>query len=515
MISAAEFISFDSEQTEFGKPSEQTEFGKPSEQITSTTKSLNELRLGSVADGPERSELSERSIYVVSETEQLGNSLPRSECSEQLNVNNVAGMSAGEQSLVTEPVNESSNLKELKLEQILSAYSTSFDESIDLVRKHSVIEALYSKRAELKNEIRRLELEANQKQLELERKQEEFDETCCEVASLASTKKKLECVCERLNDECNCEFKRLRELQFASSCYDEAKNAQVSLNELREATANYEELITAKNLSDYYLHFKNELMLYKLSYEHLKDIEKRMNQEQQLQLAEIENMKARAEAEIYEMKKQEAIKLDGIKLASISRITVREQESKQAVEKRLAECEAEITRRQIEANEELANMRTKAIKEIDDLKAQHESEYEMRTKEIDDLKARELNSIEQVRQQANQEIDNKRIELKRLQEVSNKEIADLKTHQEIAYNNRIQELDEKENSLNERLANLEEREHQLQTNKDRIANYPKLKTDYNSLKRDFEAMKRDNERLRNENTKLSSAVETFITFKRK
>lgn len=499
MISAAESISFDSEQTEFGKLSEQT---------TSTVKSLNELSERSIHDA-------NAPAYALAY-----------ECSQELTQSSIYVVSAAEQSSVVEPVNESSNLKELKLEQILSAYSTSFDESIDLVRKHSIIEALYSKRAELKNEIRRLELEANQTQLELERKQEEFDEMCCEVASLVSTKKKLECDCERLNDECNCEFKRLRELQFASSCYDEAKNAQVSLNELREATANYEELISAKNLSDYYLHFKNELMLYKLSYEHLKDIEKRMNQEQQLQLAEIENMKARAEAElkqlrkqaedeIYEMKRQEAIKLDGMNLASISRITVREQESKQAVDKRLAECEAEITRQRIEANEELANMRSKAIKEIDDLKAQHESEYEMRIKEIDDLKARELNSIEQVRQQANQEIDNKRMELKRLLEVTTDQLNDLKTHQEIEYNNRIQALDEKENSLNERLADLEEREHQLQTNKDRIANYPKLKTDYNSLKRDFEAMKRDNERLRNENTKLSSAVETFITFKRK
>ena len=53
----------------------------------------------------------------------------------------------------------------------------------------------------------------------------------------------------------------------------------MQLKQLRESTDRYEELVAAKQAHDYYLHFNNDLKVYRFSFEHMREIALKLEQE--------------------------------------------------------------------------------------------------------------------------------------------------------------------------------------------------------------------------------------------
>ena len=427
-------------------------------------------------------------------------------------------------SRVSDSVAELIHSRDLK--SLLSLYGKpQAYESRDYIRKHIVVDALYSRYEELTKLISKLERECVARQ-------DDFDAACCDVAELKSKKKCLETECKMLSsriDTLVCELDgvcaMLRQHELACSCYNENIDAQIELNKLKRTTDEYKELLEAKNLSEYYIHFKDDLMLYKLSYEHLNDIVSQMKHEQELKLNEIEEMRLNALSTCEQMLNRTTARCQEMSAEMDSHIAEREDEADKLIKSKIEACEEEIRDRKQALDDEFKQLRIHARLSIEEYKKTKLLEFDnalasRRTLfdvEIADLRSSLIAELESKmiecdkrEEETRQIVYRTEDELKRIISSRDEDITRMQLYNETL----SRELEAKEKTLASRLAGIEAREKELLQNKDRINNYPKLKNELNKTKHDYEQLKRENEKLREENRKLSISVETFINFKR-
>lgn len=152
---------------------------------------------------------------------------------------------------------------------------------VQSMKKKLEVERLYYKLKDLYDEDTTLTKSVNAKREQLNSLKEDI---CSKKVEL----EKLDMRILQNQNELEAQTLQMKQLQLASSTTAELDNLNLQLKQLRESTNRYEELVSAKQAHDYYLHFNNDLKVYRFSFEHMREIALKLEQEK----AEFEKRKS-------------------------------------------------------------------------------------------------------------------------------------------------------------------------------------------------------------------------------